>query len=761
MTVARPDQVRALAQEIEGLRRKVNALANQPRLIHSSIEDGTIYEYDRDGNLVQVIGKQYDNTHGAIPVGGPAPPMPNPPEVFQILGGFRVRWDGTFAFDAVAPMDFARVEVQVSTDPAFTGLEFAAPAGAIDTQRGGDAVIMVEPGAYYVRLVARATTGKLSLGSGSVGPISPGQFGDTNLGIDFENIRGSQIFYGADEPEAGSIGDLWLQETAGATAEDPPQYETLRWDGFAWIRLQQQGITDALLEAEAAQSAAAAKAQVFAQPEQPPVTGRTVGDIWIDTDRGNMQFVWQSPGPPVGWVVRRLGNSAIEPKSLIAKDVVATGTVSAALLEAVLVLATEIIAGNPTRSHARMRPTGFYTYALDPDGNLVEATRFGTSDSEFLTISGGLASIDSGGHVHGTSLSVAGDGAGGGFEIFGKEWSDWIEETSGGLRGLYRRVLDRTVIGNTEYGVVELAFPYDPGRLYRIVHEGPWLVGGGGGSFQIHIRRTFDGSAPLVSSPLIDAKIFKAHTTGLQTARAETFLGTQGLGEGTCRILFAAKTNASGMTVQLHGNSGTPSWWYAEDLGPHIGTDDGQASAGGASGVAADTPTTSVKTQTASWSAAWSHTYRGNNTQRTDVGSEAIQGYADGFNGNQLALIGFPTSIATTLSGATINWIEVEVYFHHWWFNGGGTAVIGNHGHTSKPSTPGSSVNQDAFRVNYPSKSGRKRFRLPASWLPFWLSGAHRGIVLGRGPTTSGTYYGRAYGAGHSYAPKIFINYTK
>ncbi|GAA3304826.1 hypothetical protein GCM10020295_56970 [Streptomyces cinereospinus] len=53
----------------------------------------------------------------------------------------------------------------------------------------------------------------------------------------------------------------------------------------------------------------------------------------------------------------------------------------------------------------------------------------------------------------------------------------------------------------------------------------------------------------------------------------------------------------------------------------------------------------------------------------------------------QASLIGFPASLGTDLSGATIQKAEVYLYFDHWYYNGGGKAVIKAHKFTSRPST--------------------------------------------------------------------------
>src|SRR5690606_12829798 len=114
------DLERQVARHLAPVMRRLAALEQASGLGHSSIEDGAIEEYDADGVLRQIIGKQPDGTSATSVVNGPPPPVPAGMVVEATAGGLTVGWDGTFEGDAVAPMDFARVEVHASTEPGFT-----------------------------------------------------------------------------------------------------------------------------------------------------------------------------------------------------------------------------------------------------------------------------------------------------------------------------------------------------------------------------------------------------------------------------------------------------------------------------------------------------------------------------------------------------------------------------------------------------------------------------------------------------------------
>jgi len=385
-----------IAAAIVELRRQAGARGG---LAHSSLEDGSINEYDR-GQLTSTIGRQFDGTHGVVVVSGPIPPTPTMPTAYGVIGGVAVDWDGLWelaAADAgfgdfverptVAPGDFSRVEAQICTDPAFP-VGAAIQYRSIESPRGGGVIFPLPVGPnVYARLVARTLPGKTSLPSVVAGPISALQVTADDLDVDLSELGGNHVFYGPDEPEAIVDGDLWLKTpenvvygwsdaagvwtvyrdqgiaealqaaedattaaqaatdaAAGAstlagqakTAADSkvtiyrqataPTGGTYKVNGDLWIdsddgivyyasttaggwlATPDQRIATALTNAGAAQTTAASKTTVFAQTSAPATTGRTVGDLWIDTDDSNTIYDWPTAG---GWTKRALGATAL------------------------------------------------------------------------------------------------------------------------------------------------------------------------------------------------------------------------------------------------------------------------------------------------------------------------------------------------------------------------------------------------------------------------------------------------------------------
>ena len=361
------------ARRISTLETRVRSLARAPQLSNSSVQDGNVNEYDRDGNLASSWGKQWDGSHGAYPVRGPVPPTPSPPIVEGVLGGLRVSWDGLWASpDAVAPMDYARMEVHVSTVEGFDPVLAETLRATIETPRGADVLISMPAGTYWVALVARSLAGKASEGSVQVSATT--QSIEDFIG---DIGAGTQIYYGPDAPASPAEGELWFAEVA------PGQYETRRYVGGAWEPLSSQAATEALAEA-------ISKSEVTSSDTAP--ADPDTGDLWIDTASENTLKVWTG----AAWTPHRFGNGAIEPESLIARDVIATGTISTALLEAEAVTAEKMAVGTITAESGIIADAAIGTAQISE----LSATKItsGTLDAQVI-VSGSISTAATGARV--------------------------------------------------------------------------------------------------------------------------------------------------------------------------------------------------------------------------------------------------------------------------------------------------------------------------------------------------------------------------
>jgi hypothetical protein len=154
------DDAAWLANQIADIKADTKALG-KPQLATSSIEAGSIPEYDADGTLVSVTGAQFDGTHGSVTVAGPVPPEPVAPSLTVGAGQVEVRWSGKFLDDAVSPMDFSHVSVHASEVEAFTP-DNSSQRATISGESGDVATIMLESGEWTIGLVAVSKAGKWS-----------------------------------------------------------------------------------------------------------------------------------------------------------------------------------------------------------------------------------------------------------------------------------------------------------------------------------------------------------------------------------------------------------------------------------------------------------------------------------------------------------------------------------------------------------------------------------------------------------------------
>lgn len=91
-------------------------------------------------------------------------------------------------------------------------------------------------------------------------------------------------FYAASTatPTAMTTGDLWIKTDDGNSL--------WRWNGTAWVSVDNADIQSALTAAGTAQATADSKVITFAQASTPTATD--IGDIWIDTDDSNRMYRW-------------------------------------------------------------------------------------------------------------------------------------------------------------------------------------------------------------------------------------------------------------------------------------------------------------------------------------------------------------------------------------------------------------------------------------------------------------------------------------
>lgn len=750
-----------MATEVQKLGQRIaqleNDLARFKRagvgLGRSSFEDGSINSYYQ-GQLSSLFGLQWDGSNGAYAVSGPTPPTPKwgPDSLVEgIVGGIRVRWDGVWegGSTVVAPMGFRHVEVHVDTTPDFSGLLFSTLKTTIHSARGGEVLIPLPatdadgvPIDYYVRLVARSDAGQPSPASAYQGPVNALKIRQEDLDQGtIDALAGTTVYYGPDAPSGQKYGDLWLMEVTSGTV---PGYKSFRWtpgSPDAWKQVADQGATDALAAAVTAQTAADAKAKVFTQGTPPAYTGGASTAIWIDSAHGHAIYVWDG----AGWVPHLLGNGAIQPASLVASDVVVTGTVTAALLEAILILATTIVAGDINGTHVKIKEDGVYVYAADlADGIPNEVVRMGTSSNDFfgITDANGLLilSLDDTGQANLQGLNVTSDPV-----FMGVPLSKWLGGASGAGNGLpaeglegaqhYYGFVSQSGSGITaEVGLIEQEVYVDANRQYLLIPEVEYSVNTVGAEVHIRVRDTQGAGAPSLSSPQTYYRQFHPAFAGY------------GVSAGYPGLYRPAVTGMTRLFVTIecvNGSANVHSIYTAPvltliDLGPAKGINASQnnVSSGGAGTAPPPKQQYYVEIGTDN-----RETFRGDGSARFDT-SDIVQGWdPSGFNGDGYGWFGFGNQ--PTITG-TVDRVDLYLYFNHWYFNSGGSAII----NIIQAGTPNvlSKLRGDWIVPGWP-KPGGVWVTLPSDWWPFFAAtSAQRayGISLGPSGGTNEVYYGRA-----------------
>ncbi len=167
---------------------------------------------------------------------------------------------------------------------------------------------------------------------------------------------------------------------------------------------------------------------------------------------------------------------------------------------------------------------------------------------------------------------------------------------------------------------------------------------------------------------------------------------------------------------------------------------------------------------TKTWNTTWTQTYRESGTKRTDDrGGKICQGqYASEPWGIMRSLIGFDngTTIHDELAGAKITDVKLYLKNEHWYYNSGGTVVLGYHNHSTEPDTFSHS-NYDQKRQAYSARGQAQWIDMPLRLGEGIRDGNYKGVSVYIN-STSMNYYGIFYGnSDGSYQPQLKITYIK
>jgi hypothetical protein len=309
-----------------------------------------------------------------------------------------------------------------------------------------------------------------------------------------------------------------------------------------------------------------------------------------------------------------------------------------------------------------------------------------------------------------------------------------------------------TIANGTERGLFEIAWEPVGTRMYAVSCS-PVLftpTSGTATAACFRMRYTTDGTQPTTTSPILSEDFKPILVNGSWTMSfqfADRLIG--GFNGSYIRILFSiACSNGAGLNTEL-GQSPT---FSVKDLGPaypKAGVLSNQVGGGG--GGSRPPVVTRKKYYTAV-------------DRRSYLPSDAMYNYDTGrmYQGpspagvGQLRSAAFFPDMTADLSGATINDMQVYLYFDHWYNNAGGTARIGLHGYTGATPASWASLVYRGWILDSSGwpKPGGRWLSIPQAYWAGFLSGFYRGITLGVN-TSGNEHYGIAQGS-----PQIYVQYT-
>ena len=505
----------------------------------------------------------------------------------------------------------------------------------------------------------------------------------------------------------------------------------------------------------------ATKVSAFWQTSAPSTTDRALGDLWFDTDDGNKVYNWTG-----AWIPQVYGDSAI---GGVGTGKLLTGSISAGV---------EVIAGNPLTNHAKMTSSGFKVFVEDPvDFVSNEVVRMGSDTGDLFAITDATgqvkASISETGSGAFTGLSVdatsfdADDKPAGGLTIYGTEFLDYINALPRGMVAWENFGTDKGPTGASEVGYGEIGFRMDPTRLYKVSVRGAYdhSTAGAGASFRLRMTSadapTAAPSPTITSNTVLQVLPWRHSVAGADSTFSDfaTLYNETGAPKNVRLLLtYAGAGTAAGATVRAFG--GGSSTFASPEGGVIVCVEDiGQVSGQGGAYNTGGVVVTPVQTYVSTWNATNSMGYTGSNVADNDA--DVKQGYssADGDSHGVIIFGGGAASgektktIATALTGATLKKVEVYLYFNHWYYNSGGTAIIRAYNSTSlSSSTPTGTTKQSA---SWPKPGGR--------WVDITsiATTAIRGVTVGKAGSTNLLYYGRVNGYTMSNKPQLRLTYTR
>lgn len=337
----------------------------------------------------------------------------------------------------------------------------------------------------------------------------------------------------------------------------------------------------------------------------------------------------------------------------------------------------------------------------------------------------------------------------------GTELSSQLSQYSQGILGIVTLSGSTGVYTTTNVKFAEIVIPnFDPTRQYSVgwsscyfstnnTAAGTYLI--------VRVRLAWDTTVGVADTLLASYEYGheSGSASGLEVGGYHPFNDSTPGGTNAHIGLFF-ETNNTAMNCQ----SATGSRVFTVDEGPIVTY----------SSYDMGTGVPPVQTYTKTYSTTSTHVFQGDGSNRDAYASGHIyQGQYSSTNGNQFSILNFDyTTIASDLSGATITKTEVYLDNVGWYYNSGGTAIIG---YASAAAGSGnytySNVTSDVNSFSGWAVGAGKWVTVSNTIGNAFKSGSAHALALGKGPSTSLTYYGYFRGHSESNPPQLRITYQK
>lgn len=455
---------------------------------------------------------------------------------------------------------------------------------------------------------------------------------------------------------------------------------------------------------------------------------------------------------------QRIRGQALEPQSVVASTVLAEGSITAPLLQTLLVLTTAIVAGDPDGAHARLNQNGLRIFRVNPDDPMLppeEVIRLGTETNDYFGVvdsdSQLVASIDDTGSFMGRK---------GVFDevwVGGRNLVSLLSEYPQGEVGRFAQKPNMNIGPLWDrFGIATVGAPMIKGRAYRVDWRMTFRTETAGDEVLFKLVWAA-GAANDLNTPAPTPSINSfVHQTWQATGERANYWYTV---SGSTQFYPPETTRYNlGMMVQ-RGVGGSAFGMFhvpddivelmITDLGPAGPVTGGFNAMGGSFGIPSGPgtgtapPVTNKQQYFVDLAPAGFVSYRGDGSTRP-LGDGVVQGWdPSGYNGDGGGFWWFNLPSITGVVDA-VDWY---CYSYHWNLNSGGIAIFNMIPGGAQNNFMALKLRGDWHVGGYPKPGGRE-VRLPSDWWNQFhntpAAGPRAaGISVGRSGGTNPLYYGK------------------